>query len=64
MDYHLTPLVVFGGGSLLVKRYLPSNASIFRVAILDDVRLNAKAYERIAAEMRRRALCLKSGESS
>lgn len=66
MDYHLTPLVVFGGGSLLVKRYLPSNASIFRVAILDDVRLNAKAYERIAAEVirRRRALCLKSGESS
>jgi len=56
--------VVFGGGSLLIKRYLPSNANIFRVAILDDVRLNAKAYERIAAEMRRRALCLKSGESS
>lgn len=59
-------VVVFGGGPLLVKRYLPSNADIFRVAILDDVRLNAKACKRIAAEVirRRRALCLKSGESS
>ena len=48
MDYRVTPTVFLGGGAALMKRYVPAGVKLFRPIILDDVRLNAKAYERIA----------------
>ena len=54
MDYHITPVVFLGGGAALMKRYVPASANLARAVILDDVRLNAKAYERIADNLRQR----------
>ena len=54
MDYHVTPVVFTGGGAALMKRYLPPSANLARAVILDDVRLNAKAYEKIAENLRQR----------
>lgn len=51
MDYHATPTVFLGGGAALMKRYAPSGERTARVVILDDVCLNAKAYERIARKL-------------
>ena len=54
MDYRIMPAVFLGGGAALMKRYVPASVKLFRPVILDDVRLNAKAYERIAESYRSR----------
>lgn len=54
MDYHATPTVFLGGGAALMKRYAPTGERTARVVILDDVCLNAKAYERIVRKLLRR----------
>ena len=54
MDYRIMPTVFLGGGAALMKRYVPPAEKLFRPIILDDVRLNAKAYERIAESSRSR----------
>ena len=53
MDYHVMPTLFLGGGAALMKRYAPTGERMARVAILDDICLNAKAYEQIVYRLRR-----------
>lgn len=50
LDCRAMPVVFLGGGAGLMKRYLPTN-SVLRPIILDDDKLNAQAYERLAGQM-------------
>ena len=54
LDYHATPTVFLGGGAALMKRYAPSAERTARVMILDDICLNAKAYEQIVRRIHHR----------
>ena len=56
MDYRITPAVFLGGGAFLMRRYVPPGVKLFRPVILDDVRINAKAYERIAERYRSKGI--------
>ena len=47
LDCRAMPVVFLGGGAGLMKRYLPQG-SVLRPVILDDDKLNAQAYERLA----------------
>ena len=44
------PVVFLGGGAGLMKRYLPQG-SVLRPVILDDDKLNAQSYERLAGQI-------------
>ena len=50
LDCRAMPVVFLGGGAGLMKRYLPQG-SVLRPVILDDDKLNAQAYERLAGQM-------------
>ena len=52
MDYHVMPTLFLGGGAALMKRYAPTGERMARVVILDDICLNAKAYEHIVYRLR------------
>ena len=51
MDIRATPVIFLGGGSKLLKRYGQAASELERTVILDDVSLNAKAYERLAERL-------------
>ena len=48
------PTVFLGGGAALMKRHSGAVEGLFRPFILDDVCLNARGYERLAAQMSQR----------
>ena len=50
LDCRAMPVVFLGGGAGLMKRYLPQG-SVLRPVILDDDKLNAQAYERLAGQI-------------
>ena len=50
LDCRAMPVVFLGGGAGLMKRYLPQG-SVLRPVILDDNKLNAQAYERLAGQV-------------
>ena len=50
LDCRAMPVVFLGGGAGLMKRYLPQG-SVLRPIILDDDKLNAQAYERLASQV-------------
>ena len=50
LDCRAMPVVFLGGGAGLMKRYLPQG-SVLRPVILDDNKLNAQAYERLASQV-------------
>ena len=50
LDCRAMPVVFLGGGAGLMKRYLPQG-SVPRPIILDDDKLNAQAYERLASQV-------------
>ena len=50
LDCRAMPVVFLGGGAGLMKRYLPQG-SVLHPVILDDNKLNAQAYERLAAQV-------------
>lgn len=49
LDTRAMPTVFLGGGAALLKRHVAPTAGLCRPIILDDVCLNAKGYERLAA---------------
>ncbi len=51
LDVGAMPTVFLGGGAALLKRHVPPAGALFQPVILDDVCLNAKGYERLAAQM-------------
>ena len=51
IDIRAMPVVFLGGGAALMKRHIPSSTVLTRPIILDDVCLNAKGYERLAAQL-------------
>ena len=53
LDARAMPTVFLGGGAALLKRHVAPTAGLCRPVILDDVCLNAKGYERLAARMTR-----------
>ena len=50
LDCRAMPVVFLGGGAGLMKRHLPQG-SVLRPVILDDDKLNAQAYERLAGQI-------------
>ena len=50
LDCRAMPVVFLGGGAGLMKRHLPQG-SVLRPVILDDDKLNAQAYERLASQV-------------
>ena len=50
LDCRAMPVVFLGGGAGLMKRYLPQG-SVLHPVILDDDKLNAQAYERLASQV-------------
>ncbi len=52
LDVGAMPTVFLGGGAVLLKRYVPPAGALFQPVILDDICLNAKGYERLAAQMK------------
>ena len=52
LDVGAMPTVFLGGGAALLKRYVPPAGALFQPVILDDICLNAKGYERLAAQMK------------
>ena len=50
LDCRAMPVVFLGGGAGLMKRYLPQGG-VLRPVILDDDKLNAQAYERLASQV-------------
>lgn len=54
LDCHAMPVVFLGGGAGLMKRYLLSG-DVSRPIVLDDDKLNAQAYERLAGQVARHA---------
>ena len=50
LDCRAMPVVFLGGGAGLMKRYLPQGG-VLRPVILDDDKLNAQAYERLAGQI-------------
>ena len=53
LDVRAMPTIFLGGGAALLKRHVAPAAGLCRPIILDDVCLNAKGYERLAAQMSR-----------
>lgn len=53
MDIHATPTMFVGGGAALIKSFCPASENLFKPIILDDVTLNAKAYEQLAVRRSR-----------
>ena len=51
LDVGAMPTVFLGGGASLLKRHVPPTGALFQPVILDDICLNAKGYERLAAQM-------------
>ena len=54
LDVRAMPTVFLGGGAALMKRHSGAVEGLFRPFILDDVCLNARGYERLAAQMSQR----------
>ena len=50
LDCRAMPVVFLGGGAGLMKRYLPQG-SVLHPVILDNDKLNAQAYERLASQV-------------
>ena len=44
------PVIFLGGGAALLKTHVPRTDKIFRPIILDDITMNAKAYELLAGK--------------
>ncbi len=53
LDIRAMPVIFLGGGAALIKRHVPPADAVCRVFILDDVCLNAKGYEHLAAQVLR-----------
>ena len=51
LDVRTIPTIFLGGGAGLVKRYAQAVEDIRNPVILDDISLNAKAYERLAERL-------------
>lgn len=51
MDLRVTPAMFVGGGASLVRRYADNLESFRSPLILEDVCLNAKAYESLAGSV-------------
>ena len=51
LDVRTIPTIFLGGGAGLVKRYAQAVEDIRNPVILDDILLNAKAYERLAERL-------------
>ena len=51
LDTHAMPTIFLGGGAALLKRHVAPTAGLCRPIILDDVCLNAKGYEHLAAQL-------------
>ena len=54
LDARAMPAVFLGGGATLLKRHVSAADGLFHPIILDDVSLNAKGYERLAAQLARK----------
>ena len=54
LDARAMPAVFLGGGTALLKRHVSAADGLFHPIILDDVSLNAKGYERLAAQLARK----------
>ena len=54
LDARAMPTVFLGGGAALLKRHVSAADGLFHPIILDDVSLNAKGYERLAAQLARK----------
>jgi len=44
--FHEAPVVYYGGGCLLLKKYLMENRNVKKFEIIEDVKANAKYYAR------------------
>ena len=53
LDVRAMPTIFLGGGAALMKRHVAPASALCRPIILDDVCLNAKGYERLAAALLR-----------
>jgi plasmid segregation protein ParM len=49
------PIIFMGGGASLLKRRLTSVSAPCQPFLLDDVSLNAKAFEQLAAQLAERS---------
>ena len=54
LDARAMPAIFLGGGAALLKRHVSAADGLFHPIILDDVSLNAKGYERLAAQLARK----------
>ena len=50
LDIRAIPVIFLGGGAALLKTHVPRTDRIFRPIILDDITMNAKAYELLAGK--------------
>ncbi len=55
LDIHAMPIIFMGGGAGLLKRRLASVSAPCQPFLLDDVSLNAKAFEQLAAQLAERS---------
>ena len=51
LDVRTIPVIFLGGGAGLIKRYASAAGEMRNPVILDDISLNAKAYELLAERM-------------
>ena len=51
LDVRTIPVIFLGGGASLIKRYAQATGEMRHPVILDDISLNAKAYELLAERM-------------
>ena len=54
LDIHAMPVIFMGGGASLLKRRLSDLSAPCRPFLLDDVSLNAKAFEQLSAQLAER----------
>ena len=54
LDYRAMPVILMGGGASLFKRPVPPVSDLCRPFLLDDVSINAKAYERLCERISER----------
>ena len=55
LDIHAMPIIFMGGGAGLLKRRLTGVSAPCQPFLLDDVSLNAKAFEQLAAQLAERS---------
>ena len=55
LDIHAMPVIFMGGGASLLKRRLTGVSAPCQPFLLDDVSLNAKAFEQLSGQLSERA---------